>query len=257
MTTPRQSPSAALRARVFGRSDGICQRSECDIPITIDAFHVSHLRARANGGPLIESNLEAWCPSCNLSWGSRDAGDPRLLPREWQRTAINSIIQTIIDTGAATVSAAPGAGKTVFAGLVFEALREIGLVDRMLVFVPRTGLVTQWVDSLSRNRHLQLKPNNPIERAQQLGAVVTYQSLQNRDALEAHRLQVAHKRTLLVLDEVHHVGERVGGDLPTWARNVGALAGDVEGELNVAGVLNLSGTLWRSAARRTYLDRAL
>jgi superfamily II DNA or RNA helicase len=212
----------------------------------MENFHVAHLRARGNGGSMHESNLEAWCAPCNLTWGDRDAADRRLVPREWQLAALDGVVDTIMRTGAATVSAAPGAGKTVFAGLIFEALREIGVVDRMLAFVPRRALVSQWVDSLAANRHLELKPNSPIERAGQVGAVVTYQSLNNRDALEAHRTQVAHKRTLLVLDEVHHVGERIGGSLPTWARNVAALAGDVEGDLNVTGVLNLSGTLWRS-----------
>jgi superfamily II DNA or RNA helicase len=247
MAVSRPKPSPALRALVFSRSGGICQRSNCGRPIAIETFHVAHLRSHAHGGPLHESNLAAWCPPCNLTWGNRDAADRRLVPREWQLDALSGVVDTILRTGAATVSAAPGAGKTVFAGLVFEALREIDAVDRMLAFVPRLGLVTQWADSLAENRHLQLKPGNPIERSGQLGSVVTYQSLNNRDALEAHRAQVAHKRTLLVLDEVHHVGERIGGLLPTWARNIAALAGDVEGDLNVTGVLNLSGTLWRSA----------
>ena len=240
MAIPRPTPSPALRARIFARSDGVCQRSNCGKPITIDTFHVAHLRSHAHGGPLHESNLAAWCAPCNLTWGNRDAADRRLVPREWQLAALDGGVDTILKTGAATVSAAPGAGKTVFAGLVFEALREIGAVDRMLAFVPRRGLVTQWVDSLAANRHLELKPSSPIERAGQTGAVVTYQSLGNQDALEAHRTQVAHKRTLLVLDEVHHVGERIDGFLPTWARNIAALAGDVEGDLNVTGVLNLS-----------------
>ncbi|MGH3403950.1 MAG: DEAD/DEAH box helicase [Streptosporangiaceae bacterium] len=247
MTTPRRSPSPAFRAMVFSRSDGICQRTNCTTPITLETFHVAHLRAHANNGPLHESNVEAWCARCNLTWGARDVRDRRMVPRQWQLDALDGIVETIMKSGAATVSAAPGAGKTVFAGLVFEALREIGVVDRMLAFVPRRALVGQWVGSLAANRHLELKPHSPIERSGQAGAVVTYQSLNNRDALEAHRAQVANKRTLLVLDEVHHVGERIGDLLPTWARNVAALAGDVRGELNVTGVLNLSGTLWRSA----------
>ena len=99
-------------------------------------------------GPLHEANLAAWCAPCNLTWGRRDAADRRLVPREWQLSALDGVVDAIMKTGAATVSAAPGAGKTVFAGLIFEALREIGVVDRMLAFVPRRGLVSQWVDSL-------------------------------------------------------------------------------------------------------------
>jgi superfamily II DNA or RNA helicase len=250
MVSDRPCPSRGLRERVFARSGGVCQRAGCEAAITLETFHVAHLRAHASGGPLHESNLEAWCARCNLTIGARNAGDNRLRPREWQLQALDQVIATIARTGAATVSAAPGAGKTVFAGLVFEALYEAGLVDRMLVLVPRRGLANQWSDELAAKRHVQLKPHSAIERAGQHGAAVTYQSLGNRDQLEAHRLQVAHRRTLLVLDEVHHVGERPEGMMPAWARNVTELAGDVEhNSLHVAGVLNLSGTLWRSDQR--------
>jgi superfamily II DNA or RNA helicase len=225
----------------------VCQRPGCGTAIALETFHLAHLRAHASGGPLHESNLEAWCARCNLTVGARQAGDNRLRPREWQIQALDQVTAAIARTGAATVSAAPGSGKTVFAALVFEALYEAGLVDRMLVFVPRRGLVDQWVGALAATRHLQLKPHSAIERSGQHGAVVTYQSLGNRDQLEAHRVQVERRRTLLVLDEVHHVGERPGGLMPAWARNVGELAGDVEAHsLGVGGVLNLSGTLWRS-----------
>lgn len=244
----RPRPSQPLRERVFARSNGQCEHDGCGETIALETFHVAHLRARAHGGPLHESNLAAWCARCNLTMGARDTADRRLVPREWQLAALNQVISTIARSGAATVSAAPGAGKTVFAGLVFEVLREAGVVDRMLAFVPRRALVNQWAEALAAGRHLELKPHSAIERAGQDGAVVTYQSLGSRDALEPHQAQVDRRRTLLVLDEVHHVGERPGGVLPAWARNVGELAGDVAAnKLGVAGVLNLSGTLWRSA----------
>jgi superfamily II DNA or RNA helicase len=185
---------------------------------------------------------------CNLTQGARDAADRRVQPRRWQLDALPLAMDAIVRTGAATVSAAPGAGKTVFASLVFEALREAGFVDRMVACVPRHALVGQWADKLAVQRHLQLKPHSAIERHGQDGVVVTYQSLDNPDTLDAHQTQARHVRTLLVLDEVHHVGKRKDGKLPAWAKNVATLAGDVEAhDLHVAGVLNLSGTLWRSA----------
>jgi hypothetical protein len=101
---------------------------------------------------------------------------------------------------------------------------------------------------LVNNLHLQLRPDSAYERAGQVGVVVTYQSLQNRTQRENHADQIGKHRTLLVLDEVHHVGEPVkqGGSLPAWSRYVAQLAGAVDQKLNVAGILNLSGTLWRS-----------
>lgn len=239
--------SRARRELVFARSGGVCQRLECDNAITLETFHAAHLRARANGGVLDDSNLQAWCSRCNLTLGARDAADPRLTPREWQLSALDQVTARIMQSGAATVSAAPGAGRTVFAALVFEHLRDAGFVDRMVVFVPNRHLVEQWASALYKSRHIELKPNSAIERPGQAGVVVTYQSLNNRESLEVHMSQ-ASRRTLLVLDEVHHVAQGLGGELPAWARNIGELAGDIAShQLNVAGVLNLSGTLWRSA----------
>lgn len=245
---PRQRPTPAFRELIFDRSGGRCQRQGCGRPITLETFHVAHRRAHANGGPLDESNAEAWCQRCNYQQGSRDAGDSRVTPREWQLEALDRVLSAITRAGSATVSAAPGAGKTVLAALVFEALRDLGMVDRMVAVVPRRGLVDQWAQKLTAQRHVELKPHSAIERRGQAGVVVTYQSLANPDALEVHQAQAERGRTLLVLDEVHHVGERPRGMLPAWARNVGLLAGNVAAhDLHVAGVLNLSGTLWRSA----------
>lgn len=98
-------------------------------------------------------------------------------------------------------------GKTVFAALVFEQLRDLDLVDRMVVLAPRRTLVEQWATALAATRHIELRPFHELERSsRQGGVVVTYQSL-NPDTLYNHRTQADRMRTLLVLDEVHHVGE--------------------------------------------------
>jgi superfamily II DNA or RNA helicase len=254
-TSDRSRVPRALRERVLARSEGVCQcvgvcghhEARCTTVITLDGFHLSHLRSHAHGGPLHETNLEAWCSACNLALSSRDAADPRLPPREWQLRELNAIVDAISRTSAATLSAAPGSGKTIFAGLVFEALRDAGLVERMLVVVPRRGLAEQWVEALTASRHIQLKPHAALERPGQDGVVVTYQSLPNRDQLEAHLIKSRQVPTLLALDEVHHLSRDAGGIHRAWGNAIAELAGDVEtGNLNVAAVLNLSGTLWRS-----------
>jgi hypothetical protein len=61
-------------------------------------------------------------------------------------------------------------------------------------------------------------------------------------------MRARHDRTLVVLDEVHHIGERLSETTPGWAADVLGMIGDIN-DLHVAGVLNLSGTLWRSDAR--------
>ena len=82
---------------------------------------------------------------------------------------------------------------------VFEALREADAVDRMVVVAPRLTIVDQWSENLYRDRHLELKPFEELEREGQVGVVTTYQSL-NAKSVGVHRLN-RRDRTLLVLDE--------------------------------------------------------
>lgn len=244
MRSPRPRPSRVLRETLFARAGGRCER--CGVEITPETFHVAHLRAHHNGGSLVEENTAAWCMRCNLTQGPHDVEDTRLMPRPWQWLALPQIVERIRRAQVATVAAAPGAGKTIFASLVFEALRDSGHVDRMVVLAPRRTLVQQWHDSLRRARHVELRPNGEVERRGQEGVVVTYQSL-SVESVGLHGKQLDNSRTLFVLDEVHHVGEpNDSGGRPAWARHVTDLVGDVEKEIFAAGVLNLSGTLWRS-----------
>jgi superfamily II DNA or RNA helicase len=235
---------------MFQRSGGRCEHG-CGREISIETLHVAHLRSHANGGLEVEENLQAWCTRCNYEQGAADVTDSRQAPREWQLEALDPVVARIKSDGAATVSAAPGAGKTVFAGLVFEALHEAGFVDRMVVLTPRRTLVTQWARALAGSRQIQLKPEGPLERKGQHGTVMTYAALLTPDNLNLQRriAAAADSRTLLVLDEVHHVGEPADGSAqPAWSRSVADFAGTVDKDLRVAGVLNMSGTLWRSKA---------
>jgi superfamily II DNA or RNA helicase len=243
--TTRRRLSRAEREALFVRANGHCER--CGLEIKLESFHVAHLRAQAHGGPTVLENVQAWCARCNWTQAARDVEDTRVVPREWQLEALSVIVERIAQMGAATVAAAPGAGKTVFAALVFEQLRDAGLVDRMVVLTPNRTLVEQWHDKVLRQRHLELAPGRSVEIPGQVGVVVTYQSL-GPTTLETHRRLAAHARTLVVLDEVHHVGERddTTRRLPAWTRYVRELIGVVDHSLHVAGVLNLSGTLWRS-----------
>src|SRR4030095_2425924 len=100
---------------------------------------------------------------------SRAAGEPAApagggAPRAGQQEALEPVVQRIVDSGVATVSAAPGAGKTIFASLVFERLLALGAVERMVVLAPRRTLIKQWVGALARQRHVELKPFATCER---------------------------------------------------------------------------------------------
>jgi superfamily II DNA or RNA helicase len=243
--SPRRRPSRALREWLFLRSNGVCEREGCDTKIDIDTFQVAHLLAHASGGAVVEDNLEAWCPRCNAVNGARDVADTRVLPRDWQIDALPITLERIARSGVATIAAAPASGKTLFASFVFEYLRAAGFVDRMVVLTPRVTLVKQWHSALLEHRQIDLRPGAEVEREGEVGVIQTYQSL-NLDTVRVHRQLANRSRTLLVLDEVHHVGEAPDGERPAWARHVSDLAGTVDEELRVAAILNLSGTLWRS-----------
>lgn len=237
---PHRRLTLQQRRVLYERAQGRCQR--CGVELGVD-YHNAHLVAWTNGGATSSEQMQAWCASCNLRLGAHDVGqveDVQL--RAWQAAALPRILRRLWDTGVATLHAAPGAGKTLFAGATFRSLFDARLIDRMIVVVPNLALVEQWAQSLGQLRvHLDTQPRDgAIEHPDTVGAIVTYQSLDG--AAGAHAVQVARNSTLVVLDEVHHVGESAA-----WARAVERMVGDVSaGGRPTATVLNMTGTLFRS-----------
>jgi superfamily II DNA or RNA helicase len=232
------------RRLVYARAGGQCQNCGDELG---PGYHNAHMAAWAHGGATSVEQVQAWCESCNLRLGARDveAVDDIEL-RLWQAQALPGILRRLWTTGVATLHAAPGAGKTIFAGAVFRHLADAGLVDRLVVVVPNRALITQWHESLGRLRiHVDTQPRDGvIEHQETVGAVVTYQSLPN--AAAAHAVRLDRYPTLLVLDEVHHVGEKAA-----WSRAVQRMVGDINGgAVRAAGVLNMTGTLFRSSKRQ-------
>ncbi|PYQ88645.1 MAG: hypothetical protein DMG02_17355 [Acidobacteria bacterium] len=244
--------SAGERRQIFFMSGGNCQR--CGQTITENTFHIAHLRAASHGGPAVRENLEAWCPRCNLRNGNRDVRDTRVKLRAWQDEALPIVLEALTMQRVATLMAAPGAGKTLFSGAAFIEGQEAGLWNRLLVVVPRVPLVEQWADALVRGCHIALDTAEGAraggrELQRMDGICTTYQGLLSTVVRERHRDALRDVRTLVILDEVHHLGQPVNDDSggAAWAKAVRELVGDIETHLDVAGVLNLSGTLFRTS----------
>ena len=143
------------------------------------------------------------------------AADENLVPsltidarplRAWQVEAIEKY-----ETEAPTdflVTATPGAGKTTFGLALAERLRATRVIDRIIVVAPTDHLRTQWADAAVR-RGLILDPNltNGVGRIRDgaHGYVTTYAQVAARPIL--HRGRTEAKRTLVILDEVHHAGD--------------------------------------------------
>ena len=109
-------------------------------------------------------------------------------------------------------AATPGAGKTTFAlRLASEQLRR-GVVQRIVVVAPTEHLKSQWADAAARVG-IRLDPafsnRHSAPSRQYQGVAVTYAQVAVKPSV--HQRLVLDKRTLVILDEVHH-----GGDALSW-----------------------------------------
>ncbi len=106
------------------------------------------------------------------------------------------------------VTATPGAGKTSFALALAAELLERREVNRVVVVAPTDHLRTQWAEAAQASGIL-LDPtlkNDDRLRPDVLGYVTTYAQVAMRPAV--HRSRTEHsRRTLVVLDEIHHAGD--------------------------------------------------
>ena len=140
-------------------------------------------------------------------WGTADA------LRAWQQEALDAYLAR--DGAAARdflAVATPGAGKTTFALRVASELLERRLVEAVTVVAPTEHLKHQWADAASRVG-ISLDPR--FSNAQgavggdYTGVAVTYAQVAAHPLLHRRRTEV--RRTLVILDEVHH-----GGDALSW-----------------------------------------
>ncbi len=132
--------------------------------------------------------------------------------RSWQRRALVEYLRRRDEDFLAV--ATPGAGKTTFALRIAAELLGDGTVEAVTVVTPTEHLKNQW--SLAAGSvGIQLDPafrNADVHSAADFhGAVVTY--AQVGMAPQVHRRRTLTRRTLVVLDEIHHAGDsRSWGD---------------------------------------------
>jgi DNA or RNA helicases of superfamily II len=132
--------------------------------------------------------------------------------RAWQRKALVEYLRRRSEDFLAV--ATPGAGKTTFALRIAAELLVDGTVEAVTVVAPTEHLKNQWaaaaarvgiqLDATFRNADLH-------SSADFHGAVVTY--AQVGMAPQVHRRRTMTRRTLVILDEIHHAGDsRSWGD---------------------------------------------
>jgi superfamily II DNA or RNA helicase len=149
--------------------------------------------------------------------------------RAWQEDALAQYLDA--DRRDFLVSATPGAGKTAFALRLASELLHQRVVDRVTVVAPTEHLKTQWADAAHRaGIRLDPKFSNKHSRESRPfhGVVVTYAQVAVRPSL--HRALTDSKRSLVILDEVHH-----GGDALSWGDAIREAFGGAERRLSLTG----------------------
>ena len=125
--------------------------------------------------------------------------------RAWQQEAFDLYQRTRPRDFLAV--ATPGAGKTTFALTIAADLMARGEIDRIMVVAPTDHLKTQWATAATR-MGLPIDPQLPVHGVLApdfVGFAVTYAGL--AVAPHAFHVRVASRRTMVILDEVHHAGD--------------------------------------------------
>ncbi|KPC94770.1 hypothetical protein ADL27_12680, partial [Streptomyces sp. NRRL F-6602] len=101
--------------------------------------------------------------------------------------------------------ATPGAGKTTFALTLASWMLHHHVVQQVTVVAPTEHLKKQWAEAAARIG-IKLDPEysaGPLSKEYQ-GVAVTYAGVGVRPML--HRNRVEQRKTLVILDEIHHAG---------------------------------------------------
>jgi superfamily II DNA or RNA helicase len=132
--------------------------------------------------------------------------DPAPSLRAWQRRALVTYLTTRPTDFLAV--ATPGAGKTTFALKVAAELLADHTVQAVTVVTPTEHLKSQWAQAAAA-MGIALDPafSNAVAKTSRdfTGVAVTYAQVAAHPML--HRARTEARRTLVILDEIHHAGD--------------------------------------------------
>ncbi|MFE2206405.1 DEAD/DEAH box helicase [Streptomyces rubiginosohelvolus] len=124
--------------------------------------------------------------------------------RAWQQGAMERYVQEQPRDFLAV--ATPGAGKTTFALTLASWLLHHHVVQQVTVVAPTEHLKKQWAEAAARIG-IKLDPDysaGPLSKEYH-GVAVTYAGVGVRPML--HRNRCEQRKTLVILDEIHHAGD--------------------------------------------------
>jgi superfamily II DNA or RNA helicase len=126
--------------------------------------------------------------------------------RAWQQQALEAYFRA--EPRDFLAVATPGAGKTAFALRLARELLDRRVIAAITVVCPTEHLKRQWAEAAAR---VGIKLDSEFKNAQGrtakdfTGVAVTYAQVAAHPAL--HRGRTENRKTLVVLDEVHHAGD--------------------------------------------------
>ncbi|MBA0125713.1 DEAD/DEAH box helicase [Haloechinothrix sp. YIM 98757] len=126
--------------------------------------------------------------------------------RTWQRRALTQYLRSRPRDFLAV--ATPGAGKTVFALRVAAELLSDRTVDQITVVTPTEHLKHQWAEAANlAGIAIDSNFSNAAgtTSADYRGVAMTYAQVAAHPTL--HRVRTERRKTLVVLDEIHHAGD--------------------------------------------------
>lgn len=207
---PRRLRRKSLRNALWLAADGKCQI--CNEPLP-DDWHADHVEPWSKGGETSYGNSQALCPSCNIRKGTMQL-------RSHQQTLKDRLQSWDIQVCGKILSAWvwPGGGKSIYPIIALIILMRRRIVDQVMIVTPRTSLKRQmamefmkdeWRRLLGHNLSIMEAINEPDPARGHAGWVTTFAAVA-ADKDGNHLKAVKRKRTLLILDEDHHLA--IDGD---------------------------------------------
>jgi superfamily II DNA or RNA helicase len=131
--------------------------------------------------------------------------------RAWQSAAFDKIKETLTEGKKDFLCVAtPGAGKTIFALRVAHHFLENDLTDRVIIICPTEHLKKQWADNAAM-AGIDIDPafenSRGIETKDFYGASLTYAQVGRAPKLHGNNCN--RKRTVVIFDEIHHLGDNL------------------------------------------------
>lgn len=204
----RRRFNSAQRIALYLAADGRCMKCGTELG---DNWHADHIHPWSQGGPTDVTNGQALCATCNLRKGNNLNADRYA----WQQEARNDFLRS--QKSSFLITATPAAGKTRFSLEAISDIMHAREAQRVIVVVPTDHLRRQWAEAALTHAGLNLNhefvSKNGGIAPDCDGIVVTYQSVGRNP--QVYRKLAAEKRTIVVLDEVHHAGESL-----TWGDGI-------------------------------------